>query len=139
MVEQVPIGDDPWKKLDLVLYHQPARKSYGFRNTLIRKQAYHWRHRIATSLMGKPTDLNCWRYTSEEWPPQWKRMIEHPLRTAIASLTKFSWRLAKSMVEAGMFPRPSAVFNNPIHHFLICLKTWLMQTSRKKIPSHRAP
>src|SRR5580700_1779934 len=49
MVEQVPIPDTRWEPLDLVLHHQPKGKSYGVRNILVRRQAYHWRRVIAQS------------------------------------------------------------------------------------------
>jgi hypothetical protein len=47
MVEQVPIADDKYQPLEMILHHQPLRKSYGLHNILLRKQAYHWRAVIA--------------------------------------------------------------------------------------------
>ncbi len=73
MVEQMPVPDGIYQPLDFILRHQPERKSYGLHNILVREQAYLWRERIANSLLGKPTDLPCWRWESEEWPLGWEQ------------------------------------------------------------------
>jgi hypothetical protein len=114
-----------------VLRHEPLRKSYGLVNVLLRKQAYRWRERIATSLLGKPTDLACWRWESSEWPPAWEQIRQKPLRTALVRLTRWTlmglrdqWRL-----EGWLFP--FAALNGPVHHALICWEYWQLQ--RRKL------
>src|ERR1039458_6931801 len=42
-VEQAMVPDGVCQPLDFILHHQPSRKSYGFHNVLVRKQAYRWR------------------------------------------------------------------------------------------------
>jgi hypothetical protein len=131
MVEQTPVPDGCWEALPLVLRHEPLRKSYGLVNVLLRKQAYRWRERIATSLLGKPTDLACWRWESSEWPPAWEQIRQKPLRTALVRLTRWTlmglrdqWRL-----EGWLFP--FAALNGPVHHALICWEYWQLQ--RRKL------
>jgi len=127
LVEQPVIPDGRCEPLDLVLHHQPNRKSYGFHNVLIRKQAYRWRALIAQSLLGKPTDLPCWRWESETWPLGWEQIRRHPLETALRRLVlgflrnlRNHWRTERKLfIEAAI--------NGPVHHALICLKFWLVR------------
>lgn len=81
VVEATPIPDGHLESLRLALHHEPLRKSYGIRNVVFRKQAYRWRKVIAQSLMGPPTSLPCWRWSSPEWPASWESMRRHPLIT----------------------------------------------------------
>ncbi len=64
MAEQAMVPDGRYEPLDFILCHQPKRKSHDLHNFLFRKQAGRWRELIATSLLGKPTDLPCWRWDS---------------------------------------------------------------------------
>ena len=127
MAEQGMIPEGKVKPLALTLHHQPKRKSYGLHNVLQRQQAYRWREIIARSLLGKPTDLACWRWTAETWPPEWEQIRQQPLRTALKRLVlgifrslRYHWRLERKLfVEASL--------NGPINHALICLKFWQVQ------------
>jgi hypothetical protein len=121
MVEQVPIADGKFESLPLILEHRPARRSYGFSNLLLRKQAYHWRRVIAKSLLGKPTDLQCWRWTSEDWPMIWEEIRRRPLRTACARLVMWPLRTLRQMkcVEGRIIP--SAIVFAGVHHCLVAI------------------
>ncbi len=130
MVEQVPIPEGGNEPLDLLLEHRPLRKSYGVANLLLRKQAYHWRRVIAESLLGKPTDLACWRWTSEAWPEVWDEIRRQPLRSAVYRLIiwplrgfRDQWRIEGRVI-------PSAAVSGGVHHFLICLKFWWLRRQR---------
>ena len=61
MCEQSPVPDAKYLPLDFVLHHQPGRKSYGWHNILVRRQSRRAVGFIANCLLGKPTDLVCWR------------------------------------------------------------------------------
>lgn len=132
MVEQVPLPDGAYQPLDFILHHQPKRKAYGLHNILIRKHAYMWRERIATSLIGKPTDLPCWRWTDENWPMGWEQIRQRPFTTACKRLAKGTLRTLRDQwrVERKIFP--SAAFDNPTHHAMICLKYWALRRKRKQ-------
>jgi len=131
LVEQGVIPDGRYEPLDMILHHQPNRKSYGFKNVLIRKQAYHWRAIIAQSLLGKPTDLPCWRWEKETWPPEWEQIRRRPLRTACHRLIMGIFRGLRGSWRAERKLFIEAAFNGPIHHALICLKYWQLQRRRR--------
>jgi len=124
MPEQGAIPDSQWEPLDFILHHQPKRKSYGLHNILIRKQAYRWRDCIAHSLLGKPTDLPCWRWENEEWPVEWEQIRQHPLQTALRRLVMETFRGLCSGWRAEKKFFPNAALMGPVHHALICLKYW---------------
>jgi len=121
MAETAPMPDGRCEPLKLILHHQPKRKSYGVRNIIFRKQAYHWRRVIAQSLTGKPTDLPCWRWDSPEWPPQWEALRQHPLRTALFRLIWFPLCNARAHWKNEGKIIFSDVLNPGLHHFLLCL------------------
>ncbi len=132
MVEQVPVADGHYLPLSLVLEHQPRRKSYGLYNVVARRQAWHWRDRIAHSLLGPPTGLNCWRWPQEAWPPEWEQIRQRPWRTAVYRLTvnvlrgmRDQWRQ-----EGKVFP--FAALANPVHHALICVRYWQLRRQGAK-------
>ena len=110
--------------LDLILHHQPKRKSYGLHNVLARKQAYRWRAAIAQSLLGRPTDLPCWRWESESWPLAWEQIRQHPLQTALRRLVMGTLRGLRDQwkVERRIFP--IAALSGPMFHSMMCLKFW---------------
>lgn len=131
MVEQVPVPDGQYQALDFILHHQPKRKSYGLHNVLMRKQAYRWRECIARSLLGKPTDLSCWRWDGPEWPLGWEQIRQRPLWTAVKRLLKGTllclrenWRLERRFF-------PLAAISGPVHHAMICFKYWSLRRRRK--------
>ncbi|HEV2330957.1 MAG TPA: hypothetical protein VGY56_19420 [Verrucomicrobiae bacterium] len=127
MIEQGPVPDGRYEQTELVLFHQPRRKSYGFHNVLIRKQAYRWREKIAQSLLGKPTDLPCWRWTDPNWPPEWEQIRARPLETAARRLLMMTFRGLRSQWRAERRFFVEAALNAPIHHALICLKYWQLR------------
>jgi len=127
MVEQVPVADGRYEPLPLILRHEPRRKSYGLCNVLFRRQAYHWRERIAYSLLGRPTELACWRWTSETWPPEWEQIRRRPFRTALSRLTLGTFRSLRDQWRQEGKLMPLAALANPVHHCLICMKYWQLR------------
>jgi hypothetical protein len=127
IVEQVPIADGSFKALPLVLEHRPPRKSYGFANLVLRKQAYHWRRIIAQSLLGKPTDLHCWRWTDEEWPEIWEEIRRKPIRAALHRFIMWSLRSMRDFWRREHKLIPSAAFSGGVHHCLIALVYWRLR------------
>ena len=124
MVEQVPIADTRFEALPYILGHRPKRKSYGLHNLLMRSQAYHWRRVIVQSLLGKPTDLPCWRWTSEEWPAVWEQIRRRPLRTALKRLLGWPIRTARDMRRIEGRVIFSAAIPSGIHHCLVAISYW---------------
>jgi hypothetical protein len=131
MVEAVPIPDAGFEPINLVLQHEPLRKSYGVRNILFRKQAYHWRRVIAESLQDSPVKLPCWRWNSLDWPPNWEELRRWPLRCALDRLFRYPVHQVRAMLRAGEFPRPSACLNPGIHHFMLGLRVCLENRRRR--------
>ena len=127
MVEHTPVPDGRFEPLEMVLCHQPVRRSYGLANLLLRKQAYRWRARIARSLLDMPEKLECWRWENRSWPPLWEQIRERPLRTA-------AWRLIHGTL-AGLRDQwraehrcwPFAAVSGPVHHALIALEYWRLR------------
>jgi hypothetical protein len=133
MVEQTPIPDGRYEPLPLVLRHELAnRKSHGLRNLLVRKQAYLWRECIARSLLGRPSDLACWRWADDAWPASWEQIRQHPLRTAVRRLLMETVRGLRDQWRTEGRLLPVAAISGPIHHALICLKYWHLRRLEKK-------
>jgi len=124
LTEQTPIVEGEIMETGLVLRHEPARKSYGIRNILLRRQAYFWRELIAKSLLQTPLELSRWRWSDDEWPQPWLGLRKNPLKYAIWALILMSAYTAKAMVHNGILPRPGFVFQSGIHHFLAAYKYW---------------
>jgi hypothetical protein len=130
MVEQVPVPDTPMEDLDLVLHHQPKRKSYGLRNIVFRRQAFYWRRVICESLLANLSDLPRWRWHDREWPAIWRELQSHPMRTALRSLLKAPLWQGKEMIRKEGKVIPSAVLGTGLHHFLLAL-TFLWSRNRR--------
>jgi hypothetical protein len=122
MCEQEPIPDDRYEPVDLILHHEPKRKSYGLHNTVIREQSRRGGVHIAHCLIGRPTDLVCWRWTSEHWPLHWEQIRQRPVRTALKRVLKgFLFGIRDQwQTEGRLFP--VAAMTGPLHQVLICLK-----------------
>ena len=133
MVEAGYIPDGRLEPTGLVLLHQPRRKSYGFHNVLIRKSAYHWREKIAEALLGKPTELPCWRWTDPNWPVDWEQIRAHPLKTAFRRLVMMTFRGLRSQWRVDRRFYVEAALNGPIHHALICLKYWQLRRRAQRV------
>ncbi|HEX9045422.1 MAG TPA: glycosyltransferase [Verrucomicrobiae bacterium] len=133
MVEQVPVADGMFQPLELVLHHQPNRRALGLKNVLFRRQAYLWRTVIARSLLAKPTDLACWRWTNEAWPESWEIIRRRPLRTAASRLIMGPLRSARDEWKHERKVTFSAVLNGAIHHSLICLEYWRLRRNSRKV------
>jgi hypothetical protein len=132
MVEQVPIPDRKFEALQLILEHRPKRKSYGFSNLLLRKQAYDWRRVIARSLLGKPTDLQCWRWASEQWPTIWEEIRQRPVRTAFYRLMMWPLFNMRRMKRVEGRVILSAVIFAGVHHCIVAVMYWQRRFSQAK-------
>lgn len=138
MVEQVAIPDIPFHAIEIVLNHQPQRRSFGIYNMLLRRQAYSWRKAIAHTLLGSPLFLPCWQWNSSSWPEGWQMMIAHPWTTAFKRLIKFplvafkrQWQYERKLVL-------QSLFGGNIHHFLICMAIiHLRKKSRNPQKNHK--
>ena len=122
MCEQLPEPDGRYEPVDFILHHQPmGRKAYGLRNILMRKQAWRSAAFIANCLPGKPTDLNCWRWNSENWPLHWEQIRRRPLWTAFKRFIRGTilalrdqWRTERKFLPAAAIsgtPASSANFS----------------------------
>jgi len=140
MPEQPVMPEGIIEPLDLIIHHQPKRKSYGLHNVLVRKQAYHWRAGIARSLLGKPTDLPCWRWESDSWPLEWEQIRQHPLQTALRRLVMNTLRGLRSQWRTEKRFFIEASINGPVNHAMLCLKFWQVrrQHLRKIAPAKRS-
>jgi hypothetical protein len=121
MCEQSPVPDAKCMPLDFVLHHQPpGRKAYGLNNILMRKQSWRGAAFIACCLLGKPTDLVCWRWENDEWPIGWEQIRQRPVWTAFKRLLKGTccglcdqWKKEKRFF-------PSVAISGPVHQAIIC-------------------
>jgi glycosyltransferase involved in cell wall biosynthesis len=130
MVEQVPVPDGRFTPLELVLHHQPKRKSHGYRNLIFRKQAYHWRHVIALSLLGKPTDLPCWRWSNTDWPPGWREIVERPVRTGFKRLLFTPYAMLRIFLRHRLYKLIYGAPGGGLNHFLICVEVARLKRKR---------
>jgi hypothetical protein len=121
MVEQTAIPQKRAERLKLTLIHAPARKSYGVRNIVFRRQAYVWRSVIAGSLINSPLRLPRWRDKENKWPEPWQTKIRHPFRQAVFSLLWFPLCQARDMWRFERKIDLSACINPSLHHFLLQL------------------
>lgn len=124
MVEQGVVPDGCRVPVDMILCHQPKRKSHGLYNVLMRKQAYRWRERIARSLLGKPTDLPCWRWEDENWPLGWEQIRRRPLWTALKRLIKLPLLTMHDQWKTEGRIYPFIALNGPVYHACLCIRFW---------------
>jgi hypothetical protein len=121
MNEVAPIPDSQYLRQDLILRHEPTRKTYGLDNVL-RPQAKRGIEFIAQCLIGKPTDLKCWRWEDEQWPLVWEQIRHQPLWTAFKRLTKGTLRTMYDQWRHEGKILPIAAICGPIHDALICFE-----------------
>jgi len=132
MVEQTPIPDGSFIPLPLILHHQPKRCTYGIGNLLFRSRMKMWFHVIAKSLLGKPTDLPCWRWTSDQWPSNWEELRRHPLRTGFKRLLLFpAVELSRAIKKKHAYPF-SLMMSPGIHHFMLGLTLFREQKRARR-------
>jgi hypothetical protein len=86
---------------------------------------------IARGLLGRPTDLPCWRWDSSEWPLCWEQIRQRPLYTAVKRLTidtlrglRDQWRTEKKIY-------PLIALCGPIHHALLACQFWCLRLINK--------
>jgi hypothetical protein len=135
MVEQVPVPDGQFTALDLVLHHQPRRKSYGYRNLIFRRQAYHWRYVIALSLLGKPADLPCWRWNGADWPEVWLEIVERPIRTGFKRVLFGPYEMLRIYARHRRYELVYTLPGSGLHHFLICMEFVRLKRKRNWVPA----
>lgn len=132
MADQGPIADGSFEPLDLVLRHQPNRPSYGIRYTLMRPTSRRWHSEIARALLGKPTDLACWRWDDAIWPAKWEAIRRAPLRTGLRRFLLSPFRNGRDMVRAGEFPNPAFLTFFPLQHWMTCWRFHQLRKAEKK-------
>jgi hypothetical protein len=133
MCEQSPVPDGRSERLDLILHHHPpGRKIYGIQNMFFREQSRRGREFIARCLLGKPTDLVCWRWESEAWPGHWEQIRRQPLRATLKCLTIEPLRTLRSQWKAERRFFLAAIINGNIYRMWTCLTCWRIQRHRRK-------
>lgn len=121
MADQAPIPDGRLVPLELTLHHQPKLKSYGVRYTVARSKVRRWQDEIARALLGKPTDLPCWRWDDPNWPSKWAQIRRRPLWTGIHRFVMSPIWNAREALECGEWPQPSFLTFFPLQHWLTCM------------------
>ena len=121
LAHMAPIPDGRTMPLELILHHQPKRMSYGIRNALVRPESRRWQAEIGRALLGKPTDLPCWRWDSPEWPEKMEQIRRNPIWTGVSRLLLSPIWNAREMIECGELPRLSFLTFFPLQHFMACL------------------
>ena len=129
---QPPIPDGSFEPLPLILQHQPKHKNYGIRYTLARPKVRRWQDESARALLGKPTDVPCWRWDSPEWPNKWEQIRRRPLGTAVRRLFMSPIGNAREMIECGEFPWPSFLVSFPLQHWMTCMSYFRMRMQNGK-------
>jgi hypothetical protein len=133
MCEMSPVPDGKLGPLDIILHHQPpGRKIYGFYNAFLRKQSWRGADFIAKCLLGRPTDLVCWRWKDDQWPLQWEQIRQRPLWTGLKRAMKGfglglreQWRL-----EGRLYP--IIALTGSLHQLMTCLKFSRIQQGKNK-------
>ena len=124
MCEQSPVPDGRYEPLNFILHHQPKRKSHSLHNIILRKQSSRGATYIARCLLGKPTDLVCWRWESDSWPEDWELIRRHPLRTAFHWLTRNTLRGLRDQWKNERRIFPIVAISGTVFHAAMCLKFW---------------
>jgi len=121
MIHESPFADGRFVPLELVLHHQPTQKNYGIRYTVARRKVRRWQDESGRALLGKPTDLPCWRWDSPEWPKKWEQIRRRPLWTGLSRLVLSPIWNARDAIRCGEFPWPSFLTFFPLQHWLTCM------------------
>lgn len=137
MIHESVFADGRFVPLDLVLHHQPKRKCYGIRYTVVRAKVRRWQDESGRALLGKPTDLPCWRWDNPNWPEKWEQIRRRPLWTGLSRLVLSPIWNAREALQYGEFPRPSFLTFFPLQHWLTCMSYIRMR--RRKRKSRREP
>lgn len=132
IAHQPPIADGRYVPLDLILHHQPKRKSYGIGYTLARPKVRRWQDEIGRALLGKPTDLPCWRWDRPDWPKKWEQIRRRPLWTGLSRLVLSPFWNARDMIRSGEFPWPSYLAFFPLQHLMTCVSYIRARRERRR-------
>ena len=134
MCEQSPIPEGKCEPLNLVLHHEPPnRKTYGLQNMLMRKQSRRGRKFIARCLLGKPTDLVCWRWEDESWPAVWEQIRRQPLRTAFEWLTLEPLRTLRRQWKFERRFFFTDAIGGGVFRAMTCLAYWQMKRRARRV------
>ncbi|MGO8763802.1 MAG: hypothetical protein ACLQSR_01550 [Limisphaerales bacterium] len=134
MCEMAPIADGRLEPQNFILHHQPVgRKINSLSNILFRPQSRNGARFIAKCLLGKPTDLVCWRWQSDQWPLGWEQIRQRPLWTMVKRLAIFPLRTLRDQWRKEGKCILSAALNTPIHHALICIKYWQLRRRNNEV------
>lgn len=132
LVHEAPMADTRYTPLNLVLHHQPQQKNYGVRYTVARQKVRRWQDEIGRALLGKPTDLPCWRWDSSEWPKKMEQIRRRPLWTALYRLAVSPIWNAREAIQCGEIPRPSFLTFFPLQHWLTCMSYIRLRRQERK-------
>jgi len=120
VVEMVPQPESHFEPLPFALEHVPRRKSFGYRNLLLRKQAYRWRHIVAASLLGSPKLLPRWRWQTDTWPEPFNQIVEHPYRYMFKCLFRYPFSALRTLLKHRLYGVLYSFPGSHWHHALIC-------------------
>ena len=137
MADQAPVPDGRVVPLSLRLHHQPERKCYGIRYTVARQKVRRWHDEIGRALLGKPTDLPCWRWEDPNWPAKWEGIRRRPLWTGVYRMVMSPIWNAREAIECGELPRLSFLTFFPLQHWLTCMS--YMKMRRREGRGRRRP
>lgn len=132
MADQSPIPDGKVIELDLVLRHQPPAAAYGVSYTVRNPKVRIWHDEIARSLLGKPTDLPCWRWDDPAWPRKWEAIRRRPLLTALKRLFLSPYWNLREMLAYGERPRLSYLTFFPLQHWMTCMSYIRLRKERAR-------
>jgi hypothetical protein len=131
MCEQSPVPDGRYEPRNFILHHQPKRKSHSLHNIILRKQSRRGAAYIAQCLLGKPTDLVCWRWENDSWPEDWEQIRRHPSRTAFYWLTRNTLRGLRDQWKNERRIFPIVAISGAVFHAMMCLKFWGMRRQHR--------
>jgi len=112
--------DMPLVKLPLVLQHEPATPSHGFKNIFGKQRTRDARDRAVQAILGSPLDHPRWRYDDAAWPTSIEEIRSHPILTGLRRLFVWPPRQAVGMLLAGDFPHPSVFAHAGTFHATLC-------------------
>jgi hypothetical protein len=119
-------------KLPLVLHHEPATPSHGFKNIFGKQRTRDARDRAVQAILGSPLDHPRWRYDDAAWPTSIEEIRSHPILTGLRRLFVWPPRQAVGMLLAGDFPHPSVFAHAGTFHATLCYEYWRQRRLRRR-------
>lgn len=124
LVEMTPVAVASFQPLPVVLWHQPRRKSYGYRAVIFRRQNWIWRRVIASTLLQRtPAQLPRWSWPENQgWPEPFLSMRVHTVRCLIrAAFISWRWGL-RQVIRDRLWPVLYCIPAYGWHHAFVCLE-----------------